>query len=345
MKWSTSQAQTTVKNKPVTQWPSLILAYGDDGGQAKQIIQTFQTASGIAQDDPFLFTKIDVDDLTQEPGKILEAAQTISFGGGLKLIKVEGITPEMPAASQSALTNAVKDCLAASLSDVLILISAPGLDAKAALVKHTEKSDTAAAIRCFHANAADLKTTITQHIQQSGKSIAPDALAWLQENLGRDRAITTSEIDKLLTYTTHQDSITLEDCFAVVAGASAVNVFSLCDAVGLRDIKTVDKALNILVEEGEDLNMIFALVVRHLRRIAQAQEAVQTGQPAQTAIKTLSPPVFFNQQQFIQQMNSYPQQRAAQITARALAAQKQARQGILPQDLVLSRAILSFAAS
>lgn len=342
MKWSTKQAQSNLKNP--SNLPQIVLAYGDDGGQARSLISTALTASGIAADDPFLFTSIDITDLTQESGRLLEAAQTISFGGGLKVIRIDGITPDMGAPAQAALTGAVKSCLAADLKDVLILIAAPGLDAKTALVRNTEKAANAAAIRCFQASIADLRTHIQSFAAASQKTIAPDALLWLQENLGSDQAITQSELDKLLIYIGDKTDITLNDCLAITAGAPAVNVFTLCDAVGSKNLASVDKALSALLDAGEDINMIFALVVRHLRRICQAQEAVAAGVSPQNALKTLTPPVLFNQNGFLAQMNTLNPRKAAKITSSALKAQQQSRTGILPPELVLSRAILSFAA-
>ncbi len=342
MKWSTKQAQASLKNANAL--PQIVLAYGDDGGGARALINQALKTSGTPSDDPFLFTSIDIMDLTQENGRLLEAAQTISFGGGLKVIRVDGVNPDMGAPAQAALTNAVKACLAAELVDVLILIAAPGLDAKTALVRNTEKAPNAAAIRCFQASIGDLRTHIQATMAAAGKSIAPDALLWLQENLGADQAITQSELDKLLIYVGDKADVTLEDCLAIIAGASAVNVFTLCDAVGSKDLAAVDKALSVLTEAGEDINMIFALVVRHLRRLCQAQEAVAAGKSPNDALRALTPPVMFNQSGFMQQMNSLSPKKAQQITAFALKAQIQARTGTLPPELVLGRAILSFAA-
>lgn len=343
MKWTTAQAQSHLKKDAAT-WPSVIVAYGDDGGQARTLIQNFIEASGTPSDDPFLFSAIDLDDLAAEPHKLLEAAQTIGFGGGLRVIHLKGITAEIGAANQRALTEAIKACLSADLQDVLIVAAAPGLDAKVALVKTLEKASNGAAIRCFMANAGDIRAQIQAVFQPLGQTVATDAMAWLCENLGADAAITKNELEKLAIYTHGQSEIILEDCLSVVAGAPTGTVFQLCDAVGQRNTAQVDALLSKLLAEGEDVNMVFALVIRHLRRIAEAQEHVAAGTPPSEAIKRLAPPVFFGQPAFIAQVNTYPHKRAANVAARALDAQADARGGILPEELVLTRAILSFAA-
>ena len=325
------------------QLPPLLLIYGDDSGAVRQAAKQCLQATGVPLDDPFAADRLSVDDIVTDPGRLLSSAAQASFGGGLRLVSVEGATGAVDKPALDSLTEAVKTLLENLPADVAVVLPIPGLDAKHKLPKLVEKHTSAAAIRCFQDNARDVGQFAQETARQAGKRLHPAAQTYLQENLGADRDITLRELEKLLIYAADADEITLEDCLAVTAGAPAVNVFKLCDAVGARDRTTTDRMLHVLVEEGEDLNMVFMLVVRHLRRLLRVKEALAAGESENAALRALQPPVLFGQPEFLAQVHRYPLPRLQNLAAYAFETLKNARSGVVPETLVFTRAILSLS--
>ncbi len=331
MEWKAWQVE---KELAAGQVPPFVLVYGDDHGAVHNIAQQVVAASGVALGDPFLSDQIDGAELQESPGRLLEAATTMGFGGGMRLVRVQGAAAGQGKSMADAVTNAALSCLQADLVDVCVVLPVSGLDTKSKLAKEVAKHPSAVAVRCFAAQARDVATTIRNTFQQAGKRCNAEAQQFLQDNLGQDAAITQHELNKLITYLGDRDEATLDDVLAVLASAPSRNVFALCDAVGNRQTSQADKLLHLLLGEGEDPYSVANMVHRHLNRLSHAQQGLPVVPPV--------PP--FQKQAFQAQVDRYPAKRLHKLASRYLELQLQLRGGVLPPELAVSRWVLGMAA-
>ncbi len=131
---------------------------------------------------------------------------------------------------------------------------------------------------------------------------------------------------------------------SVVAAAPSANLFKLCDAIGLRQKKEVDRYLELLEQEGTDMVMLQAQVMRHMKRLLVVKEKMEQGLSSQDALKALKPPVMsFAQAGFMRQVNSHSLVRLRKTADVFYKMQLESRQGALPPELVIKRAILSLS--
>lgn len=341
MKAYSYQFETTLKSGAAL--PPLVLIYGDDSGIIRQLAKAAANKVN-PQDDPFSVDRLDAPQLQQSPGALRDAAATLSFGGGLKLVRVEGVMGN----DRSAL-DALKAALDIYLEDVpegaVVVVSVPELDAKNSIVGKIERHKTALAVRCYQDNSRGLEGLIDDALRSSGKRLAADARAFLKGNLGNDRGVTQSELEKLMIYAGENPEISQEDCLAVIAAAPSINVFRLCDAVGLRQRQEVDDLLQALVADGTDMNMAWSLVLRHLLQLRDCQNLLAGGMPREEAVlksKGRIPPQAAAA--FLQQASSYPRNRLNQLPAYTYNTIRSARQGTVDSQLILMRGISSLSA-
>lgn len=321
--------------------PFLVVVYGEDGGQASALAKQAVAATGIPPDDPFAAIRVDIEEVYENPAILLDHANTVSFGASKKLVMLKGVTATTPKNQMEALTKAVEMCLETPPAEAFIIIPAPGVEKSTALVRKVEKHPTALAVRCFQDNSRSLPQVVKEAL--APKQVRPEAMEFLLENLGADRAVTQNELEKLALYTAKQTEITLEDCLAVVAGAPSISIFKLCDALGSRDARTADRLLHQLLQEGEDVNYIATMAHRHLNRLAQCQQHMQEGKSLQQAMSTLRPPVNFGKDEFAAQVNKYPTKRLKTLSQRFYALQLQSRQGVVPPQLATLRNLLGLS--
>lgn len=339
MKWKPDQLKAAIANKD---FPAVVMVYGDDAGQVRELAESVVKSCGTDPNDPFLSDRISAEDISAEPGRLLESATTISFGGGLRLIQISGVNGAIDKSSLNAVTAALKDVLEADVQDVLVVVPAPNQEPASPVVKAVEGAKKGgAAIRCYQDNARSLPDVIRKGLGQ--KRVLPDAMAFLMENLGNDRAITQQELIKLDLYTGERAEVTLADCLASVANAPSVTVFKLCDAIALRDKKQVDQLLNLIHQEGEDWHFISTMVLRHLRRVKECQHIMSRGMNVYDAMGELSPPVRFAKKEFAQQVQGYPAKRLETLVERFYELQLVTRQGVVPPDLAAMRSLLGLS--
>lgn len=344
MKWYPNQVKTALNN--VDDLPAVFFIYGDDSGLVRRL------AKGVAQfvcpqDDPFMLDKLNAEELRNTPSLLQESFETIGFGMGRKLILLDA--SHMETAVQSAFTGALK-ALFASLDNAggattpVLVVTAAGLEATSAIAKAATAHKDVAAIRCFLDQGKDLNLVINEKLQESGQKLSQEARSFLIESLGKDRGITESELEKLVLYTKGSSQITLEHCLEVIAAAPSVNIFKLCDAIGLRDRAQADKILSTLLAEGTDMNMALAMVTRHLRRLGECHIFCENGLNPNEAMTKLKPPVFMGKDLFIQQLKRTPHKRVEQSLTRLFDLQQKSRLGQVDVNLTLGRGLLALSA-
>lgn len=342
-----NQALSQFKAKP----PVLVVLWGDDAGALNQTATQLIAASGLDATDPFASDKLTLPQLASDPTQLPDKASTPPLmGANKRLITFTGITgDESKRDMVEPLTEAIEALLAAAehqngLPSLTILPLPRLLEKKSPLVKLASDSPHALCVRFFADTARDLTQHLSTVLNGLGKSIAPDALSLLADGLGADREIATREAEKLALYVGDATQIMADDVLASLAGAIAADAFRLSDAVGRRDTATVDRLLEHLHAEGEDLNGAFTLVIRHLNRLGEIQRGIQSGQSAQSAVASLRPPPPPPQQaDLIRQAQNYPAGRIAGLPEFAVTTLAQARGGVISDDLVLRRAILSLS--
>ncbi len=343
MKWSASQLQQNL-GQLTDKSPPFILIYGEDFGVIRECARSIYSTIVPDLNDPFLNDKIDVDQLVNDNLLIKKSADTLSFAGGVKLVRVEGVTESINKNTKDALINSIKYCLDDLPTGAVIVITFPGLDAKSAIARKVEANKNAVAIRCFHDSGRDMQQIITADFRKHGLTVSADVMSFLIDSLGNDRQITSQEIQKLITYVGKNKEITLDDCLNSIASAPSMNIFALCDAVALRDSRKADKYMNAMVEQGEDLNAAFAMVLRHLRRVMFCQDIMaKQGCTAQNAMSKLKPPVFMNKPEFARQVQTYPKKRLENLYERFYTMQLESREGVVSSNEVIQRGILGLS--
>lgn len=331
-------------------FPTLMLLWGDDAGAITQAAQTVVKLYGVDPADPFDSEKIDIADMLAHPSKLPDSAATPSLMGGKRLIQITGISGEETGVAATnavkALTEAIDTLLTLPLRDVLIILKVPGLlEAKSDIVATVQNASNGLGVRFFMPNARDISQWIQAELRTAGKSIEPDAIQILTDHLGADMEHTRREVEKLLLYVGDDAPITADHVRASLSGAIPNDVFRLAEAIGRRDVRQTDRLIQLMVDEGEDLNGAFMVAVRHLNSLKTAQSLRAAKENDDTVLmksgKGRAPQSV--KADFLNQVKAYPAARLANLPTYALDTLVTARSGVMDEALILSRALLALA--
>src|SRR4051812_30770402 len=135
--------------------------------------------------DPFSLVKLDGDELSAEPSRLVEEAMTIPLFGGRRAIRVR--------AGSRNFANGVDVLADAPLKDCRIVIEAGELRPESPLRKACERAKTAAAIACYPDGDREISKLIDDELRVSNLRIASDARATLIPLLGGDRQASRNE--------------------------------------------------------------------------------------------------------------------------------------------------------
>lgn len=264
------------------------LLYGSDAGLVSERARRLAGSVVEALDDPFRVSELAADDLRQAPGRLVEEAQAFSLMGGRRLVRVRD--------AGDGIAAAVRQLLALPEQEGFVLLEAGELAAGSSLRRAVETAPRAMALPCFLPNEQELAGQLRALLAERGLTAAPDAFAWLEANLGGDRALTRSEIEKLDLYLADAPKrrVALADAVAVIGDSSALRVDDAIQAAVSGDARALDAALDRLLAEGEAPQRIMRVTAAFLLRLLRLRAEMAGGADLEAAIASARPPVHFS---------------------------------------------------
>ncbi len=318
-----------------------VLVFGPDEGLVRE--RATLIARQVVEDlqDPFLIANIDPEQLKSEPGILGDEAAAISMMGGRRVIRVEGAAENTTKAAQLFLENPI--------GDGLIVITAGNLRPTSGLRKLFEKAKNAAAIPCYEDNQAALDTLIHEVMRENGLTIDSDAASFLQMNLGSDRLVSRSELNKLAIYMGPPDKrashmVTMDDVTACVGDSGALSIDMITNATISGDLRRLDDSLFKAFNRGENAIAVLRSLLRKIQRMHLARGYMDQGLSADQAMGKLIPKVFaMEARSFKADLSKWTTTRLASAMAITSDAEKDCKTTGMPVEAICARACLRIA--
>lgn len=270
----------------------VVLVYGPDAGLVHERAQILAHAAVDDPSDSLSLIRIDGDDLSANPFRLVEEANTIPMFGGRRAIWVR--------AGGRNIVPAVEAVIAAPAPDCRVVIEAADLRKNAPLRSLCESAKNAAAIGCYSDGERDIERLIDDELKKARLTMAPDARAVLAPFLGGDRQASRNELQKLALYVHGRDRITADDVMAVVADASAVALDSVIDAAFAGKPPEVETQYARARGEGTHPAAIVSSALRHVSSLHRMRIAVEEGQSTTGIVEGARPPIHFRRRSAIE---------------------------------------------
>ena len=311
-----------------------ILVYGPDEGAVHET--ALELAKTVVNDlkDPFRVTSLTPASFKNTPSILLYEASAIPLMGGRKLILINE--------ADNNITNQINDFINLYNGDSFVVISAGNLLKTSSLRKLAESSENMAAISCYSDDNETLKKLITEQLKINGKKISLDAINWLTENLGADRAITRNEISKLITFIGDKTDINLEDVMNIIGDGSATSMEDLIFATGEGNFNNMNKALNKIFYEDENAAVsIIRATIYHFQRLHLVKTNINNGMRGEEALHLLFPPINFKREpSFKKQIQIWSPEKIFNVLKLLVDTEKECKTTGTPAELICSRTLM-----
>lgn len=313
-----------------------ILIYGPDLGLVRERAETATKAVSGTLSDPFGVVELTPATLRNDPARLTDEACALSMTGGRRVVRLRD--------AADVVTGAVKDAIGASVS-ALIIVEAGDLSPRSKLRGLFEKTENVAAIPCYMDEGPTLEFLVRETLASAGLSASRAVVSWITSNLGADRMITRMELEKLILYTMGQSTVALKDAQAIIGDATAMALDDVVLAAASGDFKNLISSLARARFEGMTAVAVLRATSRHLFRLEEACAAMASGAPADQAMKSLRPPVFFKQRpDFLKQLTRWHQKSLNRARNELIGAEIECKSAGTPEAAVCERALMRVAA-
>ncbi len=313
-----------------------VLLYGPDQGLVKERAEILGRSVVSDLSDPFNVVELAAAALKEDPARLADEANALSFGGGRRFVRLRD--------AGDGLTKVIEAYVHEPSPDALVVVEANELGPRSSLRKLFEAHAATAAVACYPAEGRDLLRTAELMLGEHGVTIEKDVLVLLGQNMGADRAMVRREIDKLALYVGEGNRATADDVSAclVSSGAVSLDQIAFCAADG--NAAEADSHYQKALGEGVSEIAILRAMQRHFQRLDWVVSQMETGSNASAAIGGLRPPVFFKlKDRFERQAHRWAAHRVQQAMGLLTEAEFACKSTGTPVELVCGRAIMAIS--
>ena len=314
----------------------IVLLYGPDAGLVRERADALLASAVDDPNDPFSLVRLDGDELSAEPSRLVDEAMTVPLFGGRRAIRVR--------AGSRSFASGIDTLADSNLKDCRIVIEAGELRPESPLRKACERARTAVAIGCYPDGERDLARLIDDELRVSNLRIAPDARATLVSLLGSDRQASRNELKKLALYAHGNSEVTLDDVMAVVADASELKVDPIVDGAfaGKPDLVETEFAKAMIA--GTYPGMIISAAQRQAAWLHKSALAVADGSQIGSLLDSGFPRLHFSRKPNVETaLRNFSVGRLALIIDQLATAALEMRKQAPLAAVIAQRALLSIA--
>lgn len=256
-----------------------VLLFGEDEGLMRERARDLTLAVAGSLTDPFRVVELDRDGWP----RMAEEMAALSLIGGRRVVRVREVT------------DAAAEPVAAVLrgrGEGMLVLEAPGLG-KGKLRTLIEAAPDGAAIGCYPEEGRALHELIRELLAELGVRGDPEALNWLAETLGGDRAVVRGEVEKLALLAGAGGSVDLTMARMVTGDGAGASGDEALVAATRGNAQAADAAVEAAIAEGMAPIALIRTTLSHLQKLHVARLRMRDGLSAGDAVRSLRPPVFF----------------------------------------------------
>ena len=314
----------------------IVLLYGPDAGLVRERAEGLLASAVDDPADPFSLVRLDGDELSAEPSRLVDEALTIPLFGGRRAIRVRAGSRSFASGIDALAETPLKDCR--------IVIEAGELRPESPLRKACERAKTAVAIACYADTERDLAKLIDDELKLSNLRLASDARAVLMGLLGGDRQASRNELRKLALYAHGKGEVTLDDVMAVVADASELKIDPIVDGAFAGNAAAVETEFAKAMVAGTYPGVIISAAQRQAAWLHKSAIAIAEGAPVSSVLDGGFPRLHFSRKTNVETaLRNFDVPRLTAIIDQLAAAALEMRKQAALAAVIAQRALLSIA--
>ena len=314
----------------------IILLYGSDAGLVRERADALLKSAVDDPEDPFSLVRLDGDELSAEPSRLVDEAMTVPLFGGRRAIRVRAGARSFVSGVDTLAETPIRDCR--------VVIEAGELRPESPLRKACERAKTAVAIGCYPDGERDLSRLMDEELRAANLKIAADARAALMGLLGGDRQASRNELRKLALFAHGEGEVTLDHVMAVVADASELKLDPIVDGAFAGRPELVESEFAKAMIAGTHPGLIITSAQRQAAWLHKSALAIAEGTPASQLLDGGFPRLHFSRKSLVEiALRNFSPARLAAIIDQLAAAALDMRKQTALASVIAQRALLSIA--
>ncbi len=254
-----------------------VLLYGPDEGKVRDWAKTLTHRLLGPKPDPMNVIELSGAQLDDDPARLQDEMCGMSLLGGERIILLR--------APERGTTAIVKEALENAVADTKLIILAEDLGKESALRSLAEKSPHMAALAAYADEGAQLGQIIRDTLNAAQVRVSPEAMQFLIAQLGNNRAVTRSELEKIILYLGKEKELSLAIAQLLVGENTDIAMQDVAHAVAGGELRRIPPLLRRLWLEGEAPVAVVRSTLRYFQKLHGLQAQIHSGVGEETALR------------------------------------------------------------
>ena len=268
---------------------NIIFLYGTNNGLVNILFRDTIKSLKIDEDNPFLVSKIDGDELKENPTVLSDNLATISMFGEKKVILLNLLYTTIT----QTIEKLISDNITQKDNDFVLIIKAGNLSSKSNLIKFLQTSNNCILVPCYDEELDKIKTKIHELFNKYNLVFSNNFMSNFYNKFSTNSLINESELEKLENFIFENKNISESLLLSFMTNNEDINNNKIIDLCLSGKPKEALLYFNNIYDNSVSNIGIIRQFGNQLKLIENLILLNKKGLSLRDAINKIKPPIFF----------------------------------------------------
>ena len=268
---------------------NIIFLYGTNNGLVNLLYRNTIKNLEIDENNPFLVSKIDINELKENPTVLGDNLATFNMFGEKKFI----ILNLLYSTITQTIEKLISDNITQKDNDFVLIIKAGNLSPKSSLIKFLEKLNNCILVPCYDEELDKIKTKIRDLFNKYNLVFSNDFMSNLYKKFSTNSLVNKSELEKLENFIFENKNISESLLLSFITNNEDINNNKIIDLCLSGKPKEALLYFNNIYDNSVSNIGIIRQFGNKLKLIENLILLKQKGLSLRDALNKIKPPIFF----------------------------------------------------
>ncbi|MDB4239040.1 hypothetical protein N9835_01685 [Alphaproteobacteria bacterium] len=317
-----------------------ILFYGSNHGLVDLLFKTSLKKLSIDTNDPFIVSKLDTQNLIDNPSSLSEALSTYSLVSDKKTVLLD--------LCNYSLTKKIIDILISTLkleiNNYNLFIKADNLRTQSDLVKFVMNSKLGLLVPCYEETSISVKDKLLNIFNENNLQFNHMFISEMTSRFSSDTSINQMEFDKLKTFLINNDNVDQITLLNLINDNTDINVNKVAIHCASGDVNNALLFYEKAIQSAIPPIVVIRNILKYFKMIENILCLIINGDNIDHAMNSLKPPVFFKDKPHIViQTKLWTIKKINLVKKRLIDSEIKCKSNIINDKLLIAQLILSIS--
>ena len=317
---------------------NIIFLYGYNEGLVDLLFRDSINILDIDENDPFLVSKINANELKETPSILNDNLSTINMFGKKKFILLNLSYNSLTKKMESIILDNIKE----DSDHYLLIIKAGTLSSQSSLIQFIQTSKKCVLVPCYEEDTNKIKNKLYSLFTKYNLSFSNEFMSNLLNKFGSNSLINANEFEKLETLLVNNTNITESTLLSFIKDNENISYDIIINLSASGNLKKSLFYFNSLYDKTTQNIGIVRQFGNHFKMIEKVIILNQNGLSIKDAINKIKPPIFFKNKKHISyQCNLWSIKKINKLFKMLMKLEIRCKSGLYPEKVLISQFIFS----